>query len=132
MDNRELCVGRAASASTNAALQEVMRKGFIRLMTVKESDGLVWLGSQSDLVELCHAMWMEGYAVGCDGTAFSFCDLVRRLCCTLHVSSPKNPTAVVNNIRRRKKPGQSLVERCRMMMVHYGNEDPLASLTGHV
>lgn len=109
-------------------VHQAMYKGFLRMMNTREADGLKWTGTISDLVELSHSMWMEGYTVGRDGHWMTYTTVIRQLCRTFHVPCPKNHTAVLNNIRRRKTRGTSLFERCRTMMMLYGEEDPIGQM----
>jgi hypothetical protein len=102
-----------------------MREGFLFLMKVEEGDGMSWNSTMSDLIELCHAMWLEGLAVDGLGQPLTFTSLLHRMCEVLHMTMPRNHTAVVNNIRRRKSPCLSLQFRCKVMMACYHVKHPI-------
>ena len=112
------------------AVVNAMREGFLFLMAVEENDGVTWNGTMSDLIELCHAMWLEGLAVDSLGQPLTFTSLLHRMCEALHMTMPRNHTAVVNNIRRRKTPCLSLKNRCKVMMACYHVQHPIERMVG--
>ncbi|MBQ8046853.1 MAG: hypothetical protein IJ196_02890 [Prevotella sp.] len=106
-------------------VEQTLQQAFRHIMHISEDDRIRWCGPVSDLLELSHAMWLRGMAVDRFGRCITYTRLIRLLCRNLHVSCPKNHTAVINNIRRRKQPSSSLAERCRLIMANEGDPDPL-------
>ena len=102
-----------------------MIEAFIGLMHLREADHVVWVGPQSDLVELTHIMWRRDMVLDCYGRPVTYRSLIKNLCEVLHIPCPKNPTAVLNNISNRKFSTSSLYCRCAIIMKADGSRNPL-------
>lgn len=121
-------MNRLLSNTTDNEVRQEMLASAVDMLAIHEQDGLLWTGTTSDLVELSHLIWESGLAIGRDGLPMTFKTLVGSLCRSLHVECPKNPTAVMNNIRNRKRPNSALEERCRTLMTLYGEQHPIKTL----
>lgn len=108
---------------TEEEVYDAMRNTFLRLMSLKSGDGVQWSAPVSDLVELSHQMWYDGFARDSLGRRIPFKYVVAHLCGVLSVKCPQNPSAVMTNVRRRKD--LDLKTRFRKMM-ESGCEDPLS------
>ena len=100
-----------------------MRNTFERLMRLPDGSQVRWLGTVSDLVELVHMMWYDGLTIDEHGQVLNFSTTVNLLCERLHLSSPRKPNTVMNNVRKRKNPDLLLLTRCRHLMEQ--GEEPL-------
>lgn len=103
--------------------KDAMRETFVKLMKLKQEDGVRWVGTVSDLVELAHMMWYDGASIDECGRLLNFSDTVSRLCGALGVKPPRKPHTVMNNIRKRKTPTLGLLARCQQLMQQ--GEEPL-------
>ncbi|MCR4852635.1 MAG: hypothetical protein K5893_03490 [Prevotella sp.] len=67
-----------------------------------ESDGLMWTGTQTDLMEALHLAYIYGRMTNDDGELVNFSELVKMACNVLHVKEPRNPWAKVGRAGVRK------------------------------
>lgn len=105
------------------ALKELLREAQ-RGKTVR------WTGTQSDLIELLHTVYLDGVFIDERGCPETFASLVRRVCTTLHVKIPANPRATAFSARSRKGFHQRpLLERYCAMLYHNHVSEPLLTMT---
>ena len=102
-----------------------MVSDFTQLLRCADID-LLWTGTQRDLVELTHFVWMTGRLLDGNGTPITFNTLVRRIFEVLHVNPPKRPSGVMDKLNRRKFIRSSpLVERYLNLMYDGRIPDPM-------
>lgn len=112
---------------TEMDVENAMKNTFVKMMRIEQPGLVRWLGTAADLIELIHLMWLNGLTIDEQGNLLCFTQAVNRLCYRLSIKVPNNPTAVMNNIKRRKNLDRLLVVRCRRMM-EQGERRPLGRL----
>lgn len=83
-------------------LGAMLARDLAELLRHTPEEGYRWADTQAALVEACHIAWSTGLLCDRVGRKLGFRKLVGWACRTLHVSVPRNPSAVVGQARRRK------------------------------
>ncbi len=113
---------------TERAMRELEAE-FRRLFDNNESVCGKWKGTMSDLVEFTHIVWTNGDIRDECGRTLSFKLMLQKACDALGMSVPKNPTAIMNNVKRRKNIYQKpLEERVRYQIFEMKVEHPMRKM----
>lgn len=83
-------------------LGDMLAGDMAELLRHAPEEGYWWADTQTALVEVCHIVWSTGRLHDASGRKLPFRGIVRAACRALHVSEPRNPSAVVAQARRRK------------------------------
>lgn len=109
--------------------RERLTEEFVELLSRSPAAGVRWTGTVRDLMEAAHVAYVNGTVCDAEGCVCTFRALAERACEVLHVSMPRNPSAVAYQGERRKgvrrKP---FLERYAVLMFRYDVERPLARM----
>ena len=94
--------GRQGGERKYETLGRMLARDLAELLRHTPEEEYHWADTQVALVEACHIAWATGLLCDRKGHKVGFRRLVERVCRTLHVSVPRNPSAVVGQARRRK------------------------------
>lgn len=74
----------------------------VKLLDRSPEEGLTWLSSKTDLIEMVHIMYCADVVKDSEGLPVTFRELVRRVCSIVHVTVPCNPNQLVVRAQQRK------------------------------
>ena len=84
------------------AARQLLAEEMTALLDHHEEENLTWKGSKVDLMEAIYCTYESETMTDDYGMPVAFAELVRRCCCILHVSVPRNPYEAACRGRRRK------------------------------
>lgn len=99
---------------------------FVALLRLSPDDGVHWTGSVRDLMEAAHVVYTDGTVCDGEGCVCTFRALAARACTVLHVTLPRNPSAVAYQGEQRKGVRRGpFIQRYAAQMFRMGIERPL-------
>ena len=83
-------------------LKDLLTRDVAALLRCSPEEGLQWIDTQVDLVEVAHIVWETGNIIDNTGRRLSFQQIADRLCLVLHTPKPHNVYAVYRDAVKRK------------------------------
>jgi hypothetical protein len=85
----------------------------------KKNPKLTWSGTQADLVEIVYFVRLTNKVKNDRGREATMTELTKAFFDLLNAKAPSNPTKIVDNIKKRKKPKEkSLLYRKLKLLYH--------------
>ena len=106
------------------ALRDMLAGDMAELFTCSPDVGYEWMDSQAALIEACHLAWSSGRIHDRRGHKLGFAAIVRMACGRLHVSVPRNPSAIIYKARQRKGVRVGSLLSRYLLLQRQGFRDP--------
>lgn len=85
----------------------------------KKNPKLTWSGTQADLVEIVYFVRLTNKVKNDRGREATMTELTKAFFNLLNAKAPSNPTKIVDNLKKRKKPKEkSLLYRILKILYH--------------
>ena len=85
----------------------------------KKNPKLTWTGTQADLVEIVYFVRLTNKVKNDRGRDATMTELTKAFFDLLNAKAPSNPTKIVDNLKKRKKPKEkSLLYRILKLLYH--------------
>ena len=85
----------------------------------KKNPKLTWTGTQADLVEIVYFVRLTNKVKNDRGRDATMIELTKALFGLFNTKAPSNPTKIVDNLKKRKKPKEkSLLYRILKLLYH--------------
>lgn len=111
---------------THEEVSRRMRCDIESLLNMKPEENRHWQLTKLDLMEMIHAVYLQGNVYDELGRPATFLWMVRRICANLHIPVPHNPRSMVSKSLLRKGVRQRwFVERYAWMLSHRQEENLL-------
>ena len=85
----------------------------------KKNPKLTWTGTQADMVEIVYFVRLTNKVKNDRGREATMTELTKAFFDLLNAKAPSNPTKIVDNLKKRKKPKEkSLLYRILKLLYH--------------
>ena len=90
-----------------------------KLLIKKDEKKLTWTGTQADLVEIVYFVRLTNKVKNDRGRDATMTELTKAFFDLFNAKAPSNPTKIVDNLKKRKKPKEkSLLYRILKLLYH--------------
>ncbi len=83
-------------------LKTLLTRDVAALLRCSPDEGLQWIDTQVDLIEVAHIVWETGNIIDNTGRRLTYRQIANRLCQVLHIPQARNINAVYRDAVKRK------------------------------